>query len=64
MIASKAYGTLICGGDLNIHLQPKLDLSNTKSIREATSQASMVQKLLKELGLIDVWRGLNPKDKQ
>lgn len=55
-------GVLIFGGDLNVQLQPKLDSSNHR--QKKNSNAIMVQHMLTELGLIDVWRASHPGDKQ
>lgn len=62
LIASEASGVLICGGDWNAQMQPKLDSTNT--LRRLTPRARVTKKLLMELGLIDVWRELHPLDKQ
>ena len=57
LITSQTYGTLICAGDFNILLNPSLDTTN--SIRRRTLIEKRVNKVLKDLGLIDVWRALN-----
>ncbi len=62
LIASEASGVLICGGDWNSQMQPKLDSSNT--LKKLTPRARVTKKLLMELGLIDLWRVLHPTDKQ
>lgn len=62
LIASEASGVLICGGDWNTQMQPKLDSSNT--LKTLTPRARVTKKLLMELGLIDLWRVLHPTDKQ
>ncbi len=62
LIASEASGVLICGGDWNTQMQPKLDSSNT--LKKLTPRASVTKQLLMELGLVDVWRVLHPTDKQ
>lgn len=41
MMISETVGLLICGGDLNIHLQPKLETSNGK----AQDTRSLVKKI-------------------
>lgn len=59
LIITKAQGILICGGDFNIRLNPGLDCSrNTMEIKPLIKK---VNGLLKEMGIIDVWRELNPK---
>lgn len=59
LITAETHGVLICGGDLNIRLNPKLDASNTH-----TAQSKLLSKkinlVMKEIGLIDIWRELNP----
>ncbi len=62
LIATESYGTLICGGDLNVQLQPKLDTTN--SLKKKIPNATTVQQVLKELGMIDVWREFHPVGKQ
>ena len=58
MMTTKSQGTLICGGDFNIRLNPRLDSSNKKSDLKAISKK--VNALMKEVGIIDVWRELYP----
>lgn len=62
LIVSEAYGVLICGGDWNIQMQPKLDSSNT--LKKSASNARITPKKLTELGMIDIWRDFHPKEKQ
>jgi len=62
LIATESYGTLIFGGDLNVHLQPLLDTTNPS--KKKNSNTKMVQRMIKELGLIDIWRELHPREKQ
>lgn len=50
--------SLICGGDFNIRLNPRIDSSNGKSDSNAISKK--VNALMKEVGIIDVWRELYP----
>lgn len=57
-IASEIEGTLICGGDLNIILNHKLDTTST--LRNKKSLSKFVKLSLEELGLTDVWRIFNP----
>ncbi len=38
IIISETVGILICGGDLNIHLQPKLDVSNHTHTSKAVTK--------------------------
>lgn len=62
LIAMESYGTLICGGDFNIHLQHRLDTTNPSKKKDP--KAIMVQRMLKELGMFDVWREFHPAEKQ
>lgn len=62
LIATELYGTLICAGDLNILLNPKLDTTN--SLRKGNSIEKQVNRLLEELGLIDIWRHLRRTDRK
>src|SRR4029434_10935970 len=60
IIITKTEGLLICGGDLNIHLQPQLDYSSGKTY-ETKSLYRKVNTLFKDVGLIDIWRELFPQ---
>lgn len=62
LIVLETQGILICGGDLNVQLQPKLDTSNQR--QKKSPNAILVQRMLTELGLIDVWRESHPGEKQ
>ena len=53
-MATKAQGVVICGGDFNIHLNPKLDVSTVKSETKLISRRMTA--LMKELGIVDIWR--------
>uniref|UniRef100_A0A669BP42 Reverse transcriptase domain-containing protein n=1 Tax=Oreochromis niloticus TaxID=8128 RepID=A0A669BP42_ORENI len=59
MIVVEAQGTLILGGDWNVRLNPSLDSSNPHApgLNKITKNIKLI---LKDLGLIDVWRELNP----
>uniref|UniRef100_A0AAR2KFP9 exodeoxyribonuclease III n=1 Tax=Pygocentrus nattereri TaxID=42514 RepID=A0AAR2KFP9_PYGNA len=59
IMVTKTEGILICGGDLNIHLQPKLDSSSGKT-NEPKALHKKINTLFKEVGLIDIWRDLFP----
>ena len=59
---SETVGLLICGGDLNIHLQPKVDTSNGKA-QDTKSLIKKINTLFEEVGLIDIWRDLHPKQR-
>lgn len=62
LIVTESHGTLIVGGDLNVHIEPRLDATGPN--RKKTSNAKMIQRLLKELGMFDIWREFHPKEKQ
>lgn len=62
LIATESYGTLIFGGDLNVQLQPGLDTTNPS--KKKNSNTKIVIRMLKELGLMDIWRELHPGEKQ
>ncbi len=57
LITSETYGTLICARDFNILLNPSLDTTNR--IRRRNLIEKCINNVLKDLGLIDVWRALN-----
>lgn len=58
LAATKSQGIMICTGDFNIRLNPKLDssngISNTKNINKR------IRNMIDELGIVDVWRDRNP----
>lgn len=56
MMTTKAQGVVICGGDFNIHLNPKLDTSTGKSVTKRIG--TRMTALMKELGIVDIWREL------
>lgn len=59
LIVTKVQGILICGGDFNFRLNPGLDCSrNTMELKPLIKK---VNGMLKEIGIVDVWRELNPK---
>lgn len=58
LMRTKSQGILICGGDFNIRLNPKLDSSNGKSATRSIS--SRVNTYLCEAGIVDIWRESNP----
>ncbi len=62
IIISETVGILICGGDLNIHLQPTLDvLNHTHTYKAVTKKFN---KLMKDIDLIDIWRDMYPNTRQ
>lgn len=56
-MVTETEGLLIGGGDLNIHLKPKLHSSCGKSY-DRKSLYKKVKLLFEEVGLIDIWRDL------
>lgn len=60
-VVSEAEGILIWGGDLNLRLNPKLDCS-TGGLKKSLIRKKFTN-LMTELGIINVWRELNPKGK-
>lgn len=52
-----AKGIVICGGDWNIRLNPKLDSSKNS---HATSLHRKISVLMTELGVLDLWRDFYP----
>ena len=59
IMATETMGLLVCGGDLNIHLQPGFDSSSKKNLGKK-SLHKKVNALFEEVGLIDIWRNLFP----
>ncbi len=59
LIASESQGIFICGGDFNVLLDPKLDSSNT-STQLVSPLRKLINTMIKEIGLIDVWRDFHP----
>ena len=58
IMTSEAEGVLICGGDLNVRLNDKLDSSGA-----STGQTKINKKIntvMRDIGIIDVWRDLHP----
>lgn len=58
LMTTKSQGILICGGDFNIRLNPKIDSSNGKS--GAKNISRRLNTWLCEVGIVDVWREMNP----
>ena len=56
LLICEASGIVICEGDLNVQLQSKLNSSNLQNNKNGNSL--IMRKLLKESGMIDVWRDL------
>lgn len=62
LIVNHSEGTLICGGDFNTHLQPKLDVSSQSSGNKVTN--TKFCSLMKNIGIIDIWREMFPTARQ
>ena len=62
LIAFQSAGVLICAGDLNVILNPKLDTTNQK--RKITPTERWIKRRIQDLGLIDVWRDFHHRDRQ
>uniref|UniRef100_A0A3Q3BC05 ribonuclease H n=1 Tax=Kryptolebias marmoratus TaxID=37003 RepID=A0A3Q3BC05_KRYMA len=62
MITTEVSGILICGGDWNVHLNPCLDSSSRAT--KSHTETIYIKRMLKETGLLDVWRNLHPQDKK
>lgn len=58
IMTTKSQGILICEGDLNIQLYPRKDSSNGKS--DSKNITKRINILMKELGIVDKWREINP----
>lgn len=58
LMITKSQGILLCGGDFNIRLNPKLDSSNGKSVTRSINRR--LNTYLHKVGIVDVWRELNP----
>lgn len=58
LMTSEVEGTLISGGDLNQRLNPQLDSSAGGTQKNPISKK--IKGLMSELGIMDVWRELNP----
>lgn len=58
VIATEMEGTLICGGDFNVVMNHSLDTTSLKGNKKQISK--FVKLSLEEMGLIDIWRILNP----
>lgn len=59
LIAVEAQGILIVGSNLTIRLNPSLDSSNPHRLG-LNKTTKIIKLIIKELGLLDVWRELNP----
>lgn len=53
---------MICGGDFNVRLNPKLDSSRGSS-SQSGSLCRKINSLMEDAGIIDVWREFHPSVK-
>lgn len=58
LVMVDARGMLIGGGDLNLRLNPLLDSSGNH--KQKCNVAKKFRKTMLELGIVDIWRELNP----
>uniref|UniRef100_A0AAR2K515 exodeoxyribonuclease III n=1 Tax=Pygocentrus nattereri TaxID=42514 RepID=A0AAR2K515_PYGNA len=61
LLASKSKATLICGGDFNLVLSHRLDTTSIKRLQ--SRETRIMNNILVELGLLDVWRELHNGDR-
>lgn len=59
LMITKAQGMVICGDDFNLRQNPKWDLSRLTQTQNNTV-GKKVRKMIREKGICDVWRELNP----
>lgn len=57
LITTESHGCLICAGDFNLLLNPRLDTTNAG--RKCSPVEKRVKRMLSDLGLIDVWRSIH-----
>lgn len=58
LMSIEVQGVLICGGDMNIRLS-KME-SSTSNLGHNKLMVKKINSIMKEIGIIDVWRELNP----
>ena len=63
LLVTKTKGVVIMAGDLYLVMNTKLDSSSTKAHR-AGENANLLRKACSELGLVGIWRQLNPDKKE
>uniref|UniRef100_A0A671WUY0 Reverse transcriptase domain-containing protein n=1 Tax=Sparus aurata TaxID=8175 RepID=A0A671WUY0_SPAAU len=61
MMSAEAQGVLICGGDMNIRLS-KME-SSTSNLGHSKPTINKINSIMKEIGIVDVWREFNPTDR-
>lgn len=62
LLMSEAKGLTIMGGDLNLVMNQKIDITSRIKHKSEPS-AKLLREAKLEVGLLDVWRYLNPKDR-
>lgn len=62
LVTDKSEGILIMGGDFNSILNSKLDRSPIL-IKPLSKTSKEITNLMNEMGLVDVWRFLHPKER-
>uniref|UniRef100_A0A4W5NL85 Endonuclease/exonuclease/phosphatase domain-containing protein n=1 Tax=Hucho hucho TaxID=62062 RepID=A0A4W5NL85_9TELE len=61
LLITEAKGTTVMGGDLNLIMNPTLDCQRNIK-HKAEKAAASLRRADSEVGLIDVWRTLHPKE--
>lgn len=61
-MADKGEGIILIGGDFNCILNTKLDRLPV-IIRPQSKMSRVLSDMMKELGLVDVWRHLHPNER-
>ena len=61
VVATESEGVLICGGDFNITMNQCLDTTSLKGSKKQKSK--FVKISLEEMGMMDIWRNLNPLER-
>lgn len=62
LVADKAEGIILIGGDCNCVLRENIDRLPA-TVGPASKKSTTLQAMMHELGLIDVWRYLHPREK-
>lgn len=59
----ESQGIMICGGDFNQTLNPKMDSSGPRISQPKNTIKKNTRNLIAELGIIDIWSEINPTSK-
>ncbi len=62
LVADKSEGILLVGGDFNCVLNSKLDRSPVIA-KPLSKMSKEMLNLMNEMGLVDVWRYIHPKER-